>query len=1379
MPNKPHPPRKPGKKPTGTAATANGEDTSYIQFANSKDDKKKKNAGSNNPPPTAESSKSTKSKNGAPAAEANAADAPKGPSTRTLISGSASWTGKLPLNLFNEHCQKQKWEKPEYTMNRSSNPPGFISSVIVRNKNPKTQELTTLPPIALPRDKQAIGVRETAVEARHFAATYALFRVANMKNLHMTLPPQFRDLWKGEFADMKKEAVEQGQGWMYEADPFAAREKREEEKRIMEKKRAEKDKRIEAEKKLDTGLGVPKGKMWSRAPKVEMGKNMRRDVEDVIRKNTIWNPRGTVIKGTEVNKIVAEVSALGFRKAHVEEATTICKDKEEVLEWLLIHVPEDDLPKWALPEGYSAGVSLASGDLQREGKIKRLAAAGYSPDLCADVLDDNNGDELRAAEVLQNDLRAQSNITTPSTPDDSIDDREFWTDEQTVLESIFGDRFKKTADTCRVMLEIPNHKGDTVTAFIRRPTKGYPHSLPILSIEANLPSYIRLSITRRALEVASTDYLGEQMIFNLIDWIENNIAAVIEHPGKLSSLVSAAMGATTEQNVPLSIRQKATMRSPRKVVFEPSPAGERILSEWKARQSTPAQQKMNQVRQNLPAWNLRDAIVKAVNSSQVTIISGETGSGKSTQSVQFVLDDMIQKVLGAAANIICTQPRRISALGLADRVAEERCGRVGGEVGYIIRGESKQTQGESRITFVTTGVLLRRLQTSGGKPRDVIDALADVSHVVIDEVHERSLDTDFLMVLLRDVLKARKNLKLILMSATLDAEVFERYFASSASVSKIEIAGRTHPVQDLYMDDVLRLTGYTSGFSEHAEGEADDKESSIGAALRSVGTRINYDVIAATVQYIHSELGSQDGGILIFLPGVAEIDRTLRALQGSSHLHALPLHASLQPAEQRRVFPAAPHGKRKVIAATNVAETSITIEDIVAVIDTGRVKETSFDPVSSMVKLEEVWASRAACKQRRGRAGRVRAGICYKLYTRAAEANKMAERPDPEIRRVPLEQLCLSVKAMGVQNVPAFLASALTPPESVAVEGALDLLTRMGALDANELTALGRHLAMIPADLRCGKLLVYGAIFGCLDACLTIAGILSGRSPFVSPQNKREEAKAARAVFSDGNGDLMCDLQAYEQWAARRAEREPTSMTRRWCDENFLSHQTLQDISTNRTQYLSSLQEIGLVPHSYRSNDSSASALNANNESKTLLRALVAASFTPQIARIGFPDTKYIASISGAVAQDPEARTIKFFTEDASTSDDRVSRLFIHPSSTLFTAQTFPANSTFMSYFTKMATSKVFMRDLTPFNTYTALLFCGTLELDTRAGGGLLLDRWIRIKGWARIGVLVSRLRAMLDELLAKKVDDPGLDISGSGVVSVVRRLLEFDGLDR
>lgn len=306
----------------------------------------------------------------------------------------------------------------------------------------------------------------------------------------------------------------------------------------------------------------------------------------------------------------------------------------------------------------------------------------------------------------------------------------------------------------------------------------------------------------------------------------------------------------------------------------------------------------------------------------------------------------------------------------------------------------------------------------------------------------------------------------------------------------------------------------------------------VAAAIQSIGMRINYDLISQTVKEIDAELThlKQDGGILIFMPGLVEITRTLDYLKTIPNLHALPLHASLQSSDQRKVFPHAPYGKRKVIVATNVAETSITIDDIVAVIDTGRVKETSYDPQNNMRKLEEVWASRAACKQRRGRAGRVQAGKCYKLYTRNAETSKMMERPEPEIRRVPLEQLCLSVRAMGIKEVGSFLASAITPPESIAVDGAMDLLGRMGALDGDDLTALGRHLSMIPADLRCGKLMVYGAMFGCLDAAVTIAAILTVKSPFVSPQDKREESKSARAKFAKNQGDLIGDLRAFEEW---------------------------------------------------------------------------------------------------------------------------------------------------------------------------------------------------------------------------------------------------------
>ncbi|KAL8916886.1 MAG: hypothetical protein Q9208_008288 [Pyrenodesmia sp. 3 TL-2023] len=1299
-------------------------------------------------------------------------DALKKPDTRQIIGG-ASWTGKLPVNLLSEHCQKQKWAKPDYTMTKTSN--GFSSSVVLKSTDPKTKETISLPPFVLPPSYRTIALQPTAVEARHFAATYALFRVCSMRNIHMMLPPTFRDFWKNEFEQSKREDVKADRAWMYAADPFTAQQEQSEAQALSFRKKAEEEKRKEAAKSavnISLGAGAGKdghiSKGWQKAPSVEMGKQIRAHVEGMVQRNGVWNPHDAGFPESQVQGVVNELVGLGFRKSHVEEAMQECKDRKETLEWLLIHVPEDDLPRWSFPDGYTAGISLASGNPKRDATILRLAEAGYSADLCGKTLDSFTGDEGRAAEALQTALLNRSETDVSREISKGPDASTSWVEEQETLAAIFGDRLKIISDSVsEIQLQVPDLKNCTLRV---RKAQYYPKAPPIVAIVSpGLPAYIRLSILRQLLEHAESDLLGEPMIFNLVDWLEAEVPRITENPGRLRDVSAAISGLPS--SVEPSEKKPAyhTVRPPRTIWKEGMTKSVEMYNNWLSRQSSPQQQKMLAARKTLPAWTQRDVIVQAVNQNQVTIISGETGSGKSTQSVQFILDDMIQRRLGSCANIICTQPRRISALGLADRVSDERCTKVGDEVGYAIRGESKTRAGHTKITFVTTGVLLRRLQTSGGHLEDIRAALADVSHVVIDEVHERSLDTDFLLILLRDILPKRRDLKVILMSATLDAAVFESYFSKAASVGRCNIEGRTFPVEDLYLDDILRITGHSVRPQQyHDENEAQETDQQIASSIQALGMKINYKLIADCVKAIDQDLGAGEGGILVFLPGVVEISRTLDAIRGLPDIYALPLHASLLPSEQRRVFPPPPRAKRKVIAATNVAETSITIEDIVAVIDCGKVKETSFDPQNNMVKLEEVWASRAACKQRRGRAGRVRPGTCYKLYTRNAEA-KMAERPEPEIRRVPLEQLCLSVKAMGVHDVPAFLASALTPPESLAVEGAMNLLRRIGALESDELTALGRHLSMIPADLRCGKLMVYGATFGCFESCLTIAAILTARSPFVSPQDKRDESKAARSSFAPHQGDLLCDLRAYEGWSRMKSQTSFRDL-RAWCERNFLSSQTLNDISTNRSQYLSSIQDAGFLPAGY--NPGKHISLNAHNSNPALLRALIAGSFNPQIARIDFPDKKFAASSSGAIELDPEARTIKFFINQDN------GRVFVHPSSTLFDAQSFVGSSVYMSYFNKMATSKVFIRELTPFNAYTLLLFGGPIVLDT-LGRGLVVDGWLRLRGWARIGVLVSRLRMMLDEVLARKIEDPGIDVTGSEVVGVVRRLVELDGMDR
>ncbi|KAF7550914.1 hypothetical protein G7046_g7871 [Stylonectria norvegica] len=1297
----------------------------------------------------------------APAVELPTLPPPK-PTVKQLIGGS-SWTGKLPVNLLSEYCQKQKWHKPEFDTKKG--PDGFSVWVTLSAKDPKTQEFMRLDSFKIPASHLHLIQRSTALEAKHAAATYALFRVCSMQNKHMVLPPDHKSLWK-EFQLLKAQDVKDGKAWMYDADPFKTLMERQDAKASAEKKRREAEEARAKAKAMPGASGLMSTNMmkgWTSAPKVEMGKRTRTQLETLLRNGTTWNPYGVHMEPPQKASIVAEFIKLDFRRSHVEEAVEYCKDREETLEWLLIHVPEDDLPRWALPESYSAGVTFGATDLRKEGIIKRLSESGYSLELCTRVYDKVGGDEDQAAESLQNLLFA----TRPSNEDDDFLDlgspEEQWEEEVGSLESIYGDGFVREGNkVIQLKLDSVKNGAQNVETFLQvRRAASYPKTL-ILAIIARLPSYIKLSIVKRALEHLDESLRDEPMkIYLVMDWIQQNINDIIEHPGKLVDISAVSSAASEPQPAAAIANRKRTARAVKPLRWIENPHSR---EQWLKRQQSPDWKKMFTKRATLPAWSMQEEIVRTVSENHVTIISGETGSGKSTQAVQFVLDDLYERGLGECVNMIVTQPRRISALGLADRVAEERCSRVGDEVGYAIRGEHRRSP-NTKITFVTTGVLLRRLQTSGGRVDDVVASLADVSHVVIDEVHERSLDTDFLLNLIRDVMRAKKNmLKLVLMSATLDAATFEHYFASEGlSVGLVEIAGRTYPVDEYYLDDVIRMTGYGVDKLENGFIGGDV----LGKIIQNLGHRINYNLIFETVKAIDFELTyeKKTGGILIFLPGVGEINQCCRALRAIPSLHVLALHASLETREQKRVFSSPPHGKRKIVVATNVAETSITIDDIVAVIDSGKVKETSFDPQNNMRKLEENWASRAAGKQRRGRAGRVQEGRCYKLFTENLELS-MAERPEPEIRRVPLEQLCLSVRAMGMVDVAGFLGRSPTPPDATAIDGAIKLLRRMGALDGDELTAMGQQLAMLPADLRCGKLMVFGAIFGCLDDCVTIAAILSTRSPFFAPQERREEAKAARMKFYTGDGDLLTDLSAFQEWDAMMQDRMPQRQVRSFCEDNFLAYQTLNDISNTKAQYYTALGEIGIIAPS----EAGSEAHSHGPSSPGLLRALIASAFTPQIARIQYPDKKFANSMSGAVELDPEARLIKFFNQEAG-------RVFVHPSSTLFGSQGFSGNATYMSYFNLISTSKIFIRDITPFNAYTLLLFSGPIELDTM-GRGLLVDGWLRLRGWARIGVLVARLRSMVDNLIAKKVENPKLGLEDNEVIKMVTRLIELDGLD-
>jgi ATP-dependent RNA helicase DHX57 len=546
--------------------------------------------------------------------------------------------------------------------------------VILKAKNPKTQELSTLPPFKLPPSHKHLAIKPTALEARHFAATYALFRVCSMRNIHMMLPPDYRDLWKGEFEVLKKEDVKEGRGWMYEGDPFAALREREEAKALMEKKRKEREQEKIKAANTPGGPGsaglslrgsgsgsassgaqnIHRG--WTKVPKIDMGKRTRAVVENLIRKHAIWNPNEIKLSEFQRHSIINEFKNLEFRQSHVEEGVEICKDREETLEWLLIHVPEDDLPRWALPEGYVAGISMVSTDLKREGAVKRLAEAGYSQDLCRQIYD-TSSDEGLAAAALQLILMSSGQDSPVLAPEDSWaseDSKEasegIWEEEQSGLHSVFGENYSRPSKyVCRIVIKPANRgKHALVEPIIQfRRTAEYPQEVPVISVHAAIPAYIRLSIVKKAVSHALEQYLGDQMLFFIIDWIEQNFYSILEKPGKLRDVSAAA--STVSEVQPIRRKKQYIPRHPRPITWTPDAKSK---EDWTRRQVDPKLQARIEARRTLPAWGMKEIIIDMVNSHQVTIISGETGSGKSTQSAQFILDDLYQRALGRCTNIM-------------------------------------------------------------------------------------------------------------------------------------------------------------------------------------------------------------------------------------------------------------------------------------------------------------------------------------------------------------------------------------------------------------------------------------------------------------------------------------------------------------------------------------------------------------------------------------------------------------------------------------------------------------------------------------------------------------------------------------------------------
>lgn len=422
--------------------------------------------------------------------------------------------------------------------------------------------------------------------------------------------------------------------------------------------------------------------------------------------------------------------------------------------------------------------------------------------------------------------------------------------------------------------------------------------------------------------------------------------------------------------------------------------------DFKQREKFTKLQRLLQFQAALPVAQYKERIIAAVRTEQVVLIAGDTGCGKSTQVPQYLCEAGYQRVA-------CTQPRRIACISLSKRVAHEMLCEYGTEVGYQIRFERSRSE-RTRILFITEGLLLRQLAAE--------QSLGQYDVLVLDEVHERHLHGDFLLGVCKCLLRARPELKLILMSATINIKLFADYFAEE-KVCVIEVPGRLYPIRLHYMPQLNDPTGGPAG------------------GRQSKGERLSPEPYVQIMQLIDAKYPSTEkGDMLVFMSGLNEIETVVEAAreyaEKSNNWIVLPLHSTLSIADQDKVFDYAPDGQRKCIVSTNIAETSVTIDGIRFVVDSGKVKEMSYDPLTKMQRLKEFWISRASADQRKGRAGRTGPGVCYRLYAQRAY-EELEAYAAAEIQRVPLEALLLQMMAMGLPDVRLFPFVEAPPAESV------------------------------------------------------------------------------------------------------------------------------------------------------------------------------------------------------------------------------------------------------------------------------------------------------------------------------------------------------------
>lgn len=768
----------------------------------------------------------------------------------------------------------------------------------------------------------------------------------------------------------------------------------------------------------------------------------------------------------------------------------------------------------------------------------------------------------------------------------------------------------------------------------------------------------------------------------------------------------------------------------------------------------------------LPVYAMKSQIMEAIYENPVVIIKGATGSGKTTQIAQYILEDHIASNQGAHCNICVTQPRRISATSVSERIAQERGEEIGKSVGYSVRFDTVTPRPYGSIMLCTVGVLLRRLE----------NGLRGISHIVVDEIHERDVDTDFLLVVLRDMVHTYPDLRIILMSATIDTNLFANYFNNCPL---LEVPGRTFEVKQFFLEDCIELVNFQPGPNTKRRGGRDDEDGepdqtssgsddsdqnlnkcplpasykpSTQAALQQLSeSEVSYELIEALLMHTRSV----DGSVLIFLPGWNIIFGLLKYLQSTQEFSGpryrlLPCHSQVPREEQRKVFEPVGPGMKKIILSTNIAESSITIDDIVFVIDVCKARMKFFTSHNNLTSYATVWASKTNLEQRKGRAGRVRPGMCFSLCSKA-RYDKLEQYMTPEMFRSPLHELALSIKLLRLGAIGQFLSKALEPPPLDAVIEAEVVLRDLKCLDPNDdLTPLGKILARLPIEPRLGKMIVLSTVFGCTETVTAMASYSSTfQEIYTLELGQRRLSFHQKALSGNKSSDHVAMLTAMQMWASKRRMGEDEEQ--RFCEWKGLQLNSMRIIDDAKSQLLGLLQQCGFPEQNmmpYRVNNVEA------DPHLDLCLALLCVGLYPNVC-VHKEKRKVLTT---------ESRDALIHKTSVNCSNQQTS--YAYP---------------FFVYGEKIRTKAVSCKQMTMIAPVHLLLF-GSRKVELIAQNLIDVDNWIKFEMDGQQARLLCALRAFVDHMVVKAANDPDevtdLKPAELNAIRVIRELCAMDAGD-